>query len=59
MGDIECLMECILLVVQGKRQCPELLGDVTIRELSADEAWDVVMDSSKMEVKYRNRLIRK
>lgn len=43
----------------GKRACPELLGDRTIKELTADEAWDVVLDSSKMEVQYRNRLIKK
>ncbi|CAM9936650.1 unnamed protein product, partial [Ectocarpus fasciculatus] len=43
----------------GKRACPELLGDRTIREVTRDEAWDVVLDSSKMEVQYRNRLIKK
>lgn len=30
-----------------------------IREVTRDEAWDVVLDSSKMEVQYRNRLIKK
>ncbi|CAM9267298.1 unnamed protein product [Ectocarpus sp. 4 AP-2014] len=43
----------------GKLACPELLGDRTIREVTRDEAWDVVLDSSKMEVQYRNRLIKK
>ncbi|CAM9753113.1 unnamed protein product [Ascophyllum nodosum] len=43
----------------GTRACPELLGDVVILEVTKDEAWDVVLDSSKMEVQYRNRLIKK
>lgn len=30
-----------------------------IKELTTDEAWDVVLDSNKMEVQYRNRLIKK
>lgn len=46
-------------MMQGKRACPELLGDTIVREVTQDEAWDVVLDSSKMEVQYRNRLIRK
>ena len=45
--------------MQGKRECPELLGDRKIKELTADEAWDVVLDSSKIEEQYRNRLIKK
>ncbi|CAM9989112.1 unnamed protein product, partial [Choristocarpus tenellus] len=43
----------------GRRECPELLGGQKIREVTTDEAWDVVLDSSKMNVQYRNRLIRK
>ncbi|CAN0368813.1 unnamed protein product, partial [Discosporangium mesarthrocarpum] len=43
----------------GTREAPELLGECRVKEVTADEAYDVVLDSSKMSVQYRNRLIKK